>query len=90
MLTVTVTQVHYIMSITAQDRFTVYETNADYEPLRSVYNGESLDIAETLAVKVFKQHAFEKDFMVVNMTKRDVVSVILSERTKRIRGECSQ
>ncbi len=78
------------MSITAQDRFTVYETNADYEPLRSVYNGESLDVAESVAVKEFKTNEFLKDFMVVNMTKRDVVSAILSERSKRIRGECSQ
>jgi len=71
-------------------RYTVYETNADLEPLHSHYSGESQDIAETTMLKLFPQNTATKDFMITSTVGGEVHlhALMLSDRSKRLRGEC--
>lgn len=70
-------------------RISVYLTNADCECVRQLYTGDCRDIAESVAVKAFKQAEYLVDFMVVDMTRHEILAVLWSQRSKTLRGECS-
>jgi hypothetical protein len=68
--------------------YEVIETNADLEELGIFYQGFHRDIAETVMYRRFKASACLKDFMLINQSKREIVCVLFSERTKALRNEC--
>lgn len=71
-------------------RYTVWETNADNEEIRNYYIGDSRDIAESLAVKLFVKSGYRKDMMVTVRRggETEIHGTLFSEETKRLRGEC--
>ena len=71
-------------------RYTVWETNADNEEIRNYYIGDSRDIAESLAVKLFVKSEYRKDMMITVRRggETEIHGVLYSEKTKRLRGEC--
>jgi len=71
-------------------RYTVWATNADLEEVRNYYIGDSRDIAETLACRLFLASMFEKDFMITARkgTETEIHGTLFSDRTKRLRDEC--
>jgi hypothetical protein len=71
-------------------RYTVWATNADLEEVQNFYIGDSCDIAETLACRLFVKSGMQKDFMVTarNGYETEIHASVFSDRTKRLRGEC--
>jgi len=71
-------------------RYTVWATNADLEEVQNFYIGDSKDIAETLACRLFLKHEQQKDFMVTARRGLDteIHGTVFTDRTKRLRGEC--
>lgn len=71
-------------------RYTVWETNADLEEVLNFYIGDSRDVAETKACRLFVGSGFEKDFMITarNGVETEIHGTLFSDRTKRLRDEC--
>ncbi len=71
-------------------RYTVWETNADLEEIRNFYIGDSRDIAESLAVKLYTKSGYRKDYMITVRSSGEVEihGSLFSMETKRLRGEC--
>jgi len=68
--------------------YKLYETNADLEQVALVFSGYHKDIAETVLWKVFKAADYEKDFYIIDSNTWEIVSMIFSARTSKLRGEC--
>jgi len=68
--------------------YEVYTTNADLEHLTVVHQGFDRDIAETVMVKKFKQSEYMGDFILYNHYSQEMLCLLFSERTKRLRNEC--
>lgn len=67
--------------------YKVYLSNPDFECIERVFFNTSRDIAETKAVKLFLQNGCMQDFIVLD-AGNEMVSNVLTDRTKRLRGEC--
>ena len=72
-------------------RYIVWETNADHEEIRNYYIGDSRDIAESLACKLYVKSEYRKDFMITvrRAGETEIHGSLFSEKTKRLRGECA-
>lgn len=68
--------------------FYVYETNADLEPVKMVYKGFHKDILETRMVKAFSANECSTDYMLYDSVHKEISSLMLSDRSKLLRGEC--
>lgn len=68
--------------------FYVYETNADLEPVKKVYKGFHRDILETRMVRDFTTGNCAVDYMLYNASSQEIVSMLLTDRSKLLRGEC--
>lgn len=68
--------------------YELYETNADLEPMKFLHVGYHKDIAESKLWNAFLASDYEKDFYVIEQKTREIVSMIFSARTSKIRGEC--
>jgi hypothetical protein len=73
-------------------RYTVWETNADLEEVRNFYIGDSRDIAESLAVKLYVKFGYRKDYMITVRRgyETEIHGSLFSMETKRLRGECQE
>jgi hypothetical protein len=71
-------------------RYTVWETNADIEEVLNYYIGDSYDIAETLAYRLFAEFNNQKDFMITvrRNGEIEVLSTLFTTKTAALRGEC--
>ena len=80
-----------IMPITEQYQvlYEVYTTNADLEHLVLVHQGFDRDLAETVMVKKFRESEYKGDFMLYDHSSQEALCLLFSERTKRLRSECS-
>lgn len=68
--------------------FIVYETNADLESVKAVDIGIHKDILETRMVQNFTKSGCAVDFMMIDNSNREMCSLLLSDRSKMLRGEC--
>jgi hypothetical protein len=66
----------------------VYETNADLEPVKKVYKGFHRDILETRMVRDFTNSNCAIDYMLYDATNQEVCSILLTDHSKLLRGEC--
>jgi hypothetical protein len=73
-------------------RYIVWETNADLEEIRNFYIGDSRDIAETLACRLYLKSGYRKDFMITVRRggETEIHGTLFSMETKRLRGECQE
>lgn len=73
-------------------RYTVWETNADLEQIQNFYIGDSCDVAESLAVKLYTKSGYRKDIMITvrNGKEIEIHGSLFSMETKRLRGECQE
>lgn len=68
--------------------YEVYETNADLEQVRVVFQGYDRDMAETRMFHLFRSSGYGKDFMLLNSEDRGKIEVAFTVKTKALRGEC--
>ena len=68
--------------------YEVFETDADILEGKLVHQGFSRDIAESVMVKLFTASGYEQDYMLVDHYKQEVLAIVMSARSKSIRGEC--
>lgn len=68
----------------------VYETDADLstEPQNLKYQGFHRDMAETKMILLFRSSGYDKDYLLYNRTKQEVLMACLSTQTRNRRGEC--
>ena len=69
------------------ESFEVFETNADLEQIKLVFSNVSLDLAETVAAKKFIEGGYEIDYMLIKHNGQWPISLLLSNRSSRLRGE---
>lgn len=67
--------------------YIVFETNADQQMLKELYQGPSFDIAEHIAMKAFMDSYCQTD---IGVWREDDghATFLFSDETKRLRGEC--
>lgn len=68
--------------------YEVFETNADLEQVKVVYQGYDRDMAETKMFLLFRASGYGTDFMLLNSEDRGKIEVAFSAKTKQLRGEC--
>lgn len=71
-----------------QDRYSIIETNADLESVKTIRSGIHRDILDTTMVKSFAESGYSTDFMLYDSVTQEIVSLLLSNRSKLLRGEC--
>lgn len=68
--------------------FYIYETNADLEPVVKIDKGFYKDILETRMFNAFVKGNCAVDYMLYNATTQEIASLLLTDRSKLLRGEC--
>lgn len=68
--------------------YEVYETNADLEQVKPVFQGYDRDMAETKMFLLWRASGYGKDFMMSNSEDRGKIEYVFSAKTKQLRGEC--
>ena len=69
--------------------YIVFETNADQEVVKQLYQGPSFDIAEHVAMNAFMKSYCQTDIGVWREDDQHA-TFLFSDETKRKRGECMQ
>lgn len=85
------TQDHTEAAMKHRHSYTVWRTSADLDEIQSYYCGESRDVAESLAVRLFVASEYQQDFMVTwrpDSVNTEILGTLFSQRTRALRGEC--
>ena len=68
--------------------YEVFETNADLEEVRNVFQGFHRDMAETAMYMKFKASGYGKDFVLINRKSQEIECCCFTTKTAAIRNEC--
>ena len=68
--------------------YSVWQTNADLEQVKLVYQGYVRDQAETKMFLLWRASGYGADFMMLNSEDLSKIETAFSTKTKMLRGEC--
>lgn len=67
--------------------YEVFETDVDLVEVKLIHQGFSRDIAESVMAKKFLLCYGQRDYMLLNHYTQEMLAVLMSDRSKALRGE---